>query len=399
MPSNRIVVERAVVAAAFNSHETIDQIASQITDSDFTNPDYRTIWRTLKHLAETNQPLDPVLVYDEANRRHSISEEVTLSVLVEISECVWEASHVDYYCARLRQYSVEDDARTIGVQLAGEQTLEERDIDGYIQKLDEIKRGRVDQIATIGAAIDGQSAAAANPKRIHRTGLVKIDAKLGGGIRDGQVVVVGGRPGTGKSVLMMQIALAIAEAGTGALIVSLEMLKEEIAGRLQRTRAADALRKLPLYFIDSTSDLTTILALCKVAVRRHNIGVIVFDYIQLAETTVGKNENRERQIATISRRIKRMALDLQKPIIVGSQLNRESAKKGKPTLADLRESGSIEQDADIVMLLHKSDTSNETTVDIAKHRGGMTGEVVLELHGAKYTFVDASESYEWADKL
>jgi replicative DNA helicase len=108
------------------------------------------------------------------------------------------------------------------------------------------------------------------------------------------------------------------------------------------------------------------------------------------EAKGGRNESREREIATISRRLKRMALDLQKPVIVGSQLNRESTKKGKPTLADLRESGSIEQDADIVLLLSASDDGPETLLQIAKQRGGRTGEITLKLDGPRFRF-DSNE--------
>jgi replicative DNA helicase len=92
-------------------------------------------------------------------------------------------------------------------------------------------------------------------------------------------------------------------------------------------------------------------------------------------------------------------MDLQKPIIVGSQLNRESTRRGKPTLADLRESGSIEQDADIVILLSKSEDGPETTIDIAKQRGGQTGEFTMRLDGPHFRFVADDENYDWAEKL
>jgi len=127
--------------------------------------------------------------------------------------------------------------------------------------------------------------------------------------------------------------------------------------------------------------------------------VIAIDYLQLAEVSAGRNENRERQIATISRRLKRLAMDLQKPVIVGSQLNRESTKRGKPTLADLRESGSIEQDADIVILLSKSDDGPETTIDIAKQRGGSQGEIIMRLDGPRFQFVPNGPDVAWAENM
>ena len=192
---------------------------------------------------------------------------------------------------------------------------------------------------------------------------------------------------------MTQIGVGAAQFGAGVLIVSLEMMTEELIDRLSRSIPFETLSTLPLYFIDSTSDLGTIQSLVRVACRRYRIGVIVIDYLQLMEAKGGRNESREREIATISRRLKRMALDLQKPVIVGSQLNRESTKKGKPTLADLRESGSIEQDADIVLLLSASDDGPETLLQVAKQRGGRTGEITLKLDGPKFRFEQEQTSY------
>lgn len=191
--------------------------------------------------------------------------------------------------------------------------------------------------------------------------------------------------------------------GTGALIVSLEMPRDEIADRFLRSIPEADLVSLPLHVIDTTSDLAAISALMRVACRRHNIGVIVVDYLQLAEVAVSRNENRERQVATISRRIKRLAMDLRKPILVGSQLNRESARKGKPTIADLRESGAVEQDADIVLLLHRPEDSDDpdiTIVDVAKQRGGGTGVITLRLDGPRYRFTEQDQpGYEWAERM
>jgi replicative DNA helicase len=197
---------------------------------------------------------------------------------------------------------------------------------------------------------------------------------------------------------MVQIGANVAEQGSGVLIVSLEMMKEELIDRLSRTIDFDRLHQLPLYFIDSTSDLGTIQSLVRVACRRYKIGLIVIDYLQLMEVPGNKHDSRERQIATISRRLKRMALDLQKPVIVGSQLNRESTKKGKPTLADLRESGSIEQDADIVLLLSASDDGPETLLQVAKQRGGGTGEITLKLDGPRFKFNQEETATDWAER-
>ena len=390
---SRNETEKAIVRGAFSGHDELDRIACQIEDTDFENIDLRRIFGVLKKLSEAGQEFDPVIVLEEMTRTYAVQTSVGIHVLTDLSSSPWEASHVDHYCKILRQYAARDQAHTIGQQLASEQSISADTIDQYITKLDQIKRGHKDEISTAQDAVIGLAERKANPRTTHATGIQEIDSRIGG-LRDGQIITIGGRPGTGKSILLTQIAVGIAERGEGALIVSLEMLKEEIADRLSRTRTSENIASLPLYFIDTTSDLGTIVALIRVACRRFKIGVVAIDYLQLAEVPNTRNDNRERQIATISRRLKRLAMDLQIPILVGSQLNRESAKRGKPSLADLRESGAIEQDSDIVLLLSKSDDGPESIIDVAKQRGGSTGEITMRMNGAKFRFESNYEQYD-----
>jgi replicative DNA helicase len=365
---------------------------------DFADVALRAVWNALESLSDGKEAVDPVLVYEHMTQKGRIPGEITLPLLADLYDSRWISAHIDHYCAALQQHAATDDAHLLGEQLAGEPVVNQEIIDGYISKLDQIQRGRKDEIKTVTDAIIGLEERKANPRAITKTGLTALDDILRGGLRDGQSMVIGGRPGAGKSVLMTQIGVGAAQLGAGVLIVSLEMMKEELIDRLIKSIPIETLQTLPLYFIDSTSDLGTIQSLVRVACRRYRIGVIVIDYLQLMEARGGRNESREREIATISRRLKRMALDLQKPVIVGSQLNRESTKKGKPTLADLRESGSIEQDADIVLLLSASDDGPETLLQVAKQRGGRTGEITLKLDGPRFRFEVEQSSVDWAEK-
>ena len=394
----RSAIERALVCAAFAGAEAVERIASRITAADFADPMLRMVWRALEGLTESGQGLDPVMVLESMGSAHAVDSAIGLEFLVSLADAPWEAAHAEHYCDALLRYAVTDDAHELGERLSREPVVDQKTIDGYITRLDAIARDRKDEIKTVKDAVRGLEERKANPAVIHKTGIDQLDQRLRGGLRDGQIVVIGGRPGAGKSVLLTQIAAAMAWRQEGALIVSLEMMKEEIADRLSRCIPTEQLEMLPLYFIDSTSDLGTICSLIRVACRRHKIGVIAVDYLQLCEVAAGKGENRERQIATVSRRLKRLAMDLQKPIIVGSQLNRESTRRGKPTLADLRESGSIEQDADIVILLSKSDDGPDTTIDVAKQRGGQTGEFVMRLDGPRFQFIAEESSTAWAEK-
>ena len=391
----RKAIERALICAAFQGSDEVDRIAATITDADITHPDMRMIWRAIKETATTSEIIDPVLVLETISKQGEVPQWLVLQTLTELSEARWESSHIDHYCKALIEYSSTDTANDIGRQLAAEDHIDQATIDSYIVKLDQLARGRSDEIKTAEDAVNGLEERRANPRAVHATGIKSIDNRIKGGLRDWQIVVIGGRPGAGKSVLLTQIAVGIADRGESALIVSLEMLKEEIVDRISKQRSLEAITGLPLLFIDSTSDLGTICSLARVASRRYKLGVIVVDYLQLAEVPHSKSDNRERQIATVSRRIKRLAMDLQVPIIVGSQLNRESQKRGRPTLADLRESGAIEQDADIVILLSKDEESNDTLIDIAKHRGGATGDFVLQLAGARFEFTESDSFSEY----
>ena len=152
---------------------------------------------------------------------------------------------------------------------------------------------------------------------------------------------------------------------------------------------------LPMWFVDSTSSLEAIVALCRMAHRRHGLGMIVVDYLQLVEVaTQGKGENREVQVARASRRLKRLAMDLRIPLVIGSQLNRASV--GNPTLASLRESGAIEQDANVVLLISEPEEYDEPSkIIVAKNRGGRLGDFGMKLIGREFRFeeVDAAEGF------
>jgi replicative DNA helicase len=178
-------------------------------------------------------------------------------------------------------------------------------------------------------------------------------------------------------------------------VVSLEMLAHELVERLRTRYSEQQLAGLNLRYIDSTSNLGAITALVAVTARRMKLCGVAIDYLQLLEVSGGSREGREREIARASRQMKRLAMDLQLPVIVGSQLNRNAEKSGKPSLHDLRESGAIEQDADIVILLHKDVESGKTSVEVAKHRRGKTGRLDLQLDGQRFQFIQDDKFSEY----
>jgi len=253
-----------------------------------------------------------------------------------------------------------------------------------------------------------------------RTGIPAIDRRLNGGLRGGKLLILAARPAVGKSSLAMQLCINLAEAGHGAAFLSQEMPKHDLVDRVgsnvgrilldniitgklrdcewpRLTEAVDRLRVLPLYLDDQPAlTLADIQAKARALVRKHGIKLLVLDYIQLCGSRKTADK-RHHQIEEISRGLKTLAKQLDITILALSQLSRTSESRvgGKPQLSDLKESGAIEEDADVVMLLsldHISDHGAKVIeADFAKNRQGRVGSVALTFDGGFQSWADSSE--------
>lgn len=250
-------------------------------------------------------------------------------------------------------------------------------------------------------------------------GLATLDYMLAGGLRGGEVMVLGARPGVGKSALALQVILHVAEHVGPAAIWTLEMSQEQwvrralaalslVNSRKFRTgkfedaeyvriaQAAGVLDRMPLYFADTMDTTPEAWRLeASQAVRRDAARLLVIDYLQLMQPPAG-SWSRENEVAAISRTVKRTAIDLNVPVLLLAQLNRE-AQDRPPTLRNLRESGAVEQDADAVMFIHRDlDQDTGTHKDkgmliLAKQRDGETGIVPINFDGAYYQFTEITD--------
>lgn len=236
-----------------------------------------------------------------------------------------------------------------------------------------------------------------------------VNDMLGGGMRSGRSYVVAGRPGAGKSILGLNVAASAAEAGHPALLFSVEMGWREIAGRVMAAGARseysefvseslssdtdlrareyyNSTRGMPLSLVDKPNvTVEYIAATARTHKRTKGLSVLVVDYLQLLEAS-DRSRTREQQVAHLSRSLKLLSRELDCVVVVACQLNRGSARENrKPTLAELRESGSIEQDADVVLLLHHELVDEQPTglvdVIVAKNRTGRTGTLTLPWRG------------------
>jgi replicative DNA helicase len=240
------------------------------------------------------------------------------------------------------------------------------------------------------------------------TGFRTIDGWLRGGVRPGEVMVIGGRPGQGKTALGVNIAIQAASAGYPSAVLSIEMSRKEIARRMMAyfdcpmnatkrdrariTEAVEVIQSLPLTIVDMPGgELSKVRGYVRSMSRTHGVRLFVLDYIQLVRT--GKDSMEEYQRVTLaSQAMKQIAREYGVAMLVLAQVNRDGGKKERPTMADLKGSGSLEQDADQIVLVHNpqnSDTPPELI--LAKHRNGQTGTVSAFYRAALTRFEDRGE--------
>lgn len=426
MPES-LAAEAAVLASMIVDPICIGEVLEYLGTggtSSFYRIEHQIIYDSLVRLYERNKGIgiDAVLLRDELEKQKQLEEAGGVEYIGRIVESVPSAANVMYYARIAKDKQL---LREL-IQAASDILSDARDQAGETnEKLD---RAEQKIFAIADQNISGSSSAlkdlvTAAYELIERrqgkhvtglaTGYFELD-ELTCGLQNGEMIIIAGRPSMGKTALALNIAehIAVVEQMPVA-IFSLEMGKQQLAERFlcsnsriesqlvrkgmlstahfeELVKSCGALAEAPIY-IDDTSGLTPLELRAKARRlrSRYNIKCIILDYLQLMGLGSGRIESRQQEITTISRYIKGLARDLNVPVIVLSQLNRspEGREGHRPRMSDLRESGSIEQDADVVMLLHREDyyhrgeegyqDCNTAEVIIAKQRNGPTGTVKL----------------------
>ena len=390
---NRRNIEAAVIGSMvlFDGQDAAEFAAGELSGSEFSCFDLRTQFRAVCDMLAAGIKCDAITLSEQLAKSGKLGAAGGVIVIAEVLEAVPHSAHVRYYVQQLQAIHRRDNLKALSDRLrhrAEDPTCEPAEtIEAVLGELEALRAGNVRQneLTSAADALESFDHRNEDPAMIVPTGLSELDRQLNGGMRGGQLIVPGGRPGTGKSALMSQILLSAAHSHRPGLMVSLEMTSGEIAGRGLRTIGRQRFAELPIHFSEC-SEFSKIVALIRLAKRRHGIQLAAVDYLQLIESPIGKNELRERQVANMSRGLKRLAMELQIPILLGSQLNRESEKRGRPSLADLRESGAIEQDADIVILISGDVETDERELIVAKHRGGPCGIVRATFDRPRFAF-------------
>ena len=397
LPPQDLDAERSVLGSIMLSVDCLDDLDLR-ADEFYGLANSTTFGIICGMWASGNRAIDSVTLANQLITLGKFQEVGGGTYLDDLMEAVPHAAHVKHYARIVRQKAIQR-----GVIQACTAAIESAYTDDGDEVIAELERSLTAQreasttgdLVHISEGVDQLEEREQNPAAIHKTGLADIDYALRGGLRANQLIIVAGRPGSGKSILGGQIAETFARRGDPALIVSLEMDRGELAERYVASIDRAAVRRLPLWLVDSAFDISKICGLIRLAKRKHSIQLAVLDYLQLAEAGT-KRTPREQQVAEVSRAMKRLAAELKIPIIAACQLNRGAEKENRlPKISDLRESGSIEQDADIVLILHKGE--DRTHLVIGKQRNGETGIRDLAFDGAKFrfeNFVNSAGDYQ-----
>ena len=434
-PPQDLEAEQSVLGGMLLSKDAIADVVEVLRGGDFYKPAHQTIFEAVLDLYGRGEPADAVTVLAELGKRNEIGRIGGAPYLHTLISSVPTAANAGYYArivaeraimrrlveagTRITQMGYADTGEVDDVvdraQAEMYAVTERRTSEDYVP-LAEIMEGTLDEIEAIGSR--GGTMVGVP------TGFTDLD-QLTNGLHPGQLVVVAARPGLGKSTLALDFARSASiKHGLTSVIFSLEMTRNEITMRLLSAEARVGLhhmrtgslgdddwtklaRKMsevasaPL-FIDDSPNMTMmeIRAKCRRLKQRHDLKLVVVDYLQLMSS--GKRvESRQQEVAEFSRALKLLAKELELPVVALSQLNRgpEQRTDKKPMLADLRESGSIEQDADLVMLLHREDAyeresprAGEADFIVAKHRNGPTATVTVAFQGHYSRFVDMANS-------
>jgi len=436
-PPQDIAAEQSVLGAMLLSKDAISSVSEVMRGNDFYRPAHEAIFDAILDLDSRGEPVDAVTVSDELTKRGEINRIGGPAYLHELLQTVPTAANANYYADIVAERAVLRRLITAGtkiVQLGYGQDGEVEELVNQAQAevyavaertttedyvaLKDVMEPTLDEIEAAGTQTGGISGIP--------TGFREFD-ELTHGLHPGQMIVIAARPAVGKSTFALDFARSAAIANNlPTVFFSLEMGRNEIAMRLLSAEAEINLQDLrrgtvkqdqwdkiagsmasmndaPLFIDDSPNmTLMEIRAKCRRLKQQHGLKLVILDYLQLM-TSGKKVESRQQEVSEFSRALKLLAKEIQVPVIALSQLNRGSEQRTdkRPMVSDLRESGSIEQDADMVILLHREEVydketarAGEADILIAKHRNGPTKDLVVAFQGRYSRFKDMAAEQE-----
>jgi replicative DNA helicase len=427
VPPHSREAEQAVIGGLLLDNGAWDKVSERIVEGDFYRKDHQLIFRAINALVEQSQPFDVVTLSEWLSPRNELGDAGGLAYLGDLAANTPSAANIAAYADIVHERSVLRDLIRTGNEIAGGafnpegRTAREllEDAEKMVFQIAERGRGdgegfaaikdvlvtvmeRIDELYQRGEALTGVG-----------SGFRELDERTSG-MQPGDLIIVAGRPSMGKTSFAMNIVEnAAVGAGVPVAVFSMEMPAESLTMRMLSSlgrvdqlkvrtgklhdddwpRLTSALTMLndTQIFIDDTPALspTEMRSRCRRLKREHGLGLVVVDYLQLMQVA-GTSENRTNEISEISRSLKALAKELSVPVIALSQLNRslEQRQDKRPVMSDLRESGAIEQDADVILFIYRDEVYNDNSADrgmaeiiIAKQRNGPIGRLKLTFLG------------------
>ena len=439
IPPQDVEAEKSLLGAILLSDDVMAEVLTLLRPGDFYEQRHQAIFQAMSDLYDQHRPIDLRTLTAELKKQKKLKEVGGAPYLVELSNFVPAAAHAKAYAEIVEKAATRRKLIKAGNNIAEKAYQEDANVDDLVGEAERelfevsdkiVKSDYVPMDQLLAEAMERIAELQKNKGVLRglKTGFADLDKKTAG-FQKGDLIIVGARPAMGKTTFAQNLAYNIANINKrGVLFFSMEMAANEIVDRMisdiadvdnwrmrtgnlsdeEFSRVGDALGEideLPIY-IDDTSAMTIAELRNKArrAVHDHDIGVVIVDYLQLMNGSDRYAGNRVQEVTEISRGLKVLARELEIPVVALAQLSRNVTGRDdpRPVLSDLRESGSIEQDADLVMFLHRIDyykkpeeeDTNITELLIRKHRHGAIGVIELYFDGEKSRFMSLDKTHE-----
>ena len=438
IPPQNLDAEMSLLGAVLIDEETLADISEHVKAHDFYDKRHGLVYDAMMRLYEKHKPVDLLTLTEELKRKKELETIGGSAYLTELTNYVPTAAHAEAYAElvsqkairrRLIKASAEISEMGFDEETSTEQLLEAAEAELFSVSDQSLKQDLVSIESILTESFDRMEELHRNKGSLRgvRTGYRDLD-NMTAGLQRSDLIILAARPAMGKTTLVTNLAYNVATiAKQPVLFFSLEMSKEQLVDRMladasgvdawnirtgnlsdddfsKLSEAMGEMAEAPI-FIDDTPGVSVLEMRTKARRAAHEqpLGLIIIDYLQLMQGSGRDNGNRVQEVSEISRGLKLLARELNVPVIALSQLSRSVEQRSPqvPQLSDLRESGSIEQDADIVMFIYReayynpdTDRGNITDLIVAKHRNGPTGRVELYFHPERLRFMSVDRKHE-----
>ena len=438
IPPQNLDAEKSLLGAVLIDEETLADVSEHVSAKDFYDKRHAAIYGAMIRLYERHKPVDLLTLTDELTKKDELDMIGGSAYLTELTNYVPTAAHAEAYAEMVAQKAIRRRLIRASAEIGELGYAEDADVQELLQKAEQelfsvsdqsLKQDLVSIEQILTDSFDRMEELHRNKGALRgvRTGWRDLD-NMTAGLQRSDLIILAARPAMGKTTLVTNLAYNVATvAKQPVLFFSLEMSKEQLVDRMladasgvdawnirtgnlsdedfsKLSEAMGEMAEAPIY-LDDTPGLSVMDMRTKARRAAHDapLGLIIVDYLQLMQGSGKDNGNRVQEVSEISRGLKLIAREMNVPVIALSQLSRsvENRSPQIPQLADLRESGSIEQDADIVMFIYReayynpeTERENITDLIIAKHRNGPVGKVELYFHPERLRFMSLDKRHE-----